>query len=98
MPRWASRTWCPIRCRPCATSRCSRSHDMSAVAPPPVDVERVLALKTVREPTSRGHFLASIREYGRDGAEFTLERLQQLMRIEEDFQALLLYDPMHFLR
>ena len=71
---------------------------MSTTAANPADVERVLALKTVREPTSRGHFLAAIREYGRDGVEFTLERLNHLMRIEEHFQALLLYDQIDFLR
>jgi hypothetical protein len=71
---------------------------MSALAPYPVDVERVLALKTVREPTSRGHFLAAIREFGRDASDFTLDRLQHLMRIEEHFQALLLYDQIDFLR
>ncbi|MGZ5077916.1 MAG: hypothetical protein ACXWHZ_00030 [Usitatibacter sp.] len=71
---------------------------MNAAVAYPVDVERVLALKTVREPTSRGHFLAAIREFGKDGADFTLERLQHLMRIEEHFQALLLYDQIDFLR
>ena len=62
------------------------------------DADRVLALKTVREATSRGLFLSSIRELGKDGAEFTLDRLQELMRIEEHFQALLLYDQIDFLR
>lgn len=64
----------------------------------PADVERVLAMKTVREATARGHFLAAVREYGRDGSDFTLERLDHLMRIEEHFQALLLYDQIDFLR
>ena len=71
---------------------------MNAAVAHQADVERVLGLKTVREPTSRGHFLAAIREFGKDGAEFTLERLQHLMRIEEHFQALLLYDQIDFLR
>ena len=62
------------------------------------DAERVLALKTVREATSRSLFLSSIRELGRDGSDFSLERLQELMRIEEHFQALLLYDQIDFLR
>ncbi len=62
------------------------------------DTQRVLALKTVREATSRGLFLSSIRDLGKDGADFTLERLHQLMRIEEHFQALLLYDQIDFLR
>ena len=41
---------------------------MAELARPP-DVERVLALKTVREATARGHFLAAVREYGRDGSD-----------------------------
>jgi hypothetical protein len=60
--------------------------------------ERVLQLKTVREAPSRAAFLAAIRELGKDGGEFSLERLQELMRIEEHFQALLLYDQIDFLR
>ncbi|HUP29981.1 MAG TPA: hypothetical protein VM122_07410 [Usitatibacter sp.] len=70
---------------------------MAALARP-ADVERVLALKTVREATARGHFLAAVREYGRDGSEFSLERLEHLMHVEEHFQALLLYDQIEFLR
>jgi hypothetical protein len=70
---------------------------MAALARP-ADVERVLALKTVRDATARGHFLAAVREYGRDGSEFSLERLEHLMRVEEHFQALLLYDQIEFLR
>ena len=62
------------------------------------DAERVLALKTVREAPSRSLFLSSIRELGKDGSDFTLERLHELMRIEEHFQALLLYDQIDFLR
>jgi hypothetical protein len=62
------------------------------------DAERVLGLKTVREATSRSLFLSSIRELGKDGSDFTLERLHELMRIEEHFQALLLYDQIDFLR
>ena len=62
------------------------------------DSERVLALNTVREATSRGAFLSSIRELGKDGADFSIERLQELMRIEEHFQTLLLYDQIDFLR
>ena len=63
-----------------------------------LDVERVLAAKTVRDATSRGLFLAAIRELGKDGGDFTLERLRDLMRVEEHFQALLLYDQIEFLR
>ncbi len=64
----------------------------------PVDVERVLEQKSVREATSRALFLAAIRELGREGGQFTLERLGHFMRIEEHFQALLLYDQLDFLR
>ena len=71
---------------------------MSTVLAYPADVEQVLALKTVRDPNARAQFLAGVREYGKDGAEFTLERLQYLMAIEEHFQNLLLYDQIDFLR
>src|SRR4051812_13013839 len=71
---------------------------MAAVLHLPADVERALAQKTVRDATARGHFLAAVREYGRDGAEYTVERLECLMRLGEHFQALLLYDQLEFLR
>ncbi len=63
-----------------------------------LDVERVLALKTVRDATARAQFLATIRDLGKDGGEFTLARLHELMKAEEHFQALLLYDQIDFLR
>jgi len=64
----------------------------------PVDIGRVLEQKTVRDATARALFLAAIRELGREGGHFTLERLEQFMRVEEHFQALLLYDQLDFLR
>ena len=64
----------------------------------PIDVERVLAANTVHEPGSRALFLSSMREFGKDGAEYSLERLQRLMAVEEHFQNLLLYDQLDFLR
>ena len=64
----------------------------------PVDVGRVLQQKSVRDATSRALFLAAIRELGREGGHFTLDRLEQFMRVEEHFQALLLYDQLDFLR
>ena len=70
---------------------------MATVASP-IDVERVLALKTVREQAGRALVLSTVRDLGRDGSEFTLERLQDLMAVEEHFQALLLYDQIEFLR
>lgn len=71
---------------------------MAATLSPATDVERVLGLKTVREAGARGHFLATVRELARDGAEFTIERLEHLIAVEEHFQALLLYDQLEFLR
>lgn len=71
---------------------------MTTVIAFPEDVEQALALKTVRDAAARAQFLASVRESGRDGADFTWERLQGLMAIEEHFHALLLYDQIDFLR
>jgi len=71
---------------------------MTTVLAYPPDVEQIVALKTVRDAGARAQFLAGVREYGRDGSEFTLERLQYLMAMEEQFQALLLYDQIDFLR
>ena len=70
---------------------------MAAVASS-IDVERVLALKTVREPAGRAQILSTVRDLGRDGADFSLDRLQDLIAVEEHFQALLLYDQIEFLR
>jgi hypothetical protein len=58
----------------------------------------VLAVGTVREASERAALLTAVRELGRDGGEFTLERLQALMRVEDHFQALLLYGQLDFLR
>ncbi len=64
----------------------------------PVDIERLLQAKTVRDPGVRALFLAAVREAGRDGEAFTIERLRRLTAIEEHFQTLLLYDQLEFLR
>jgi hypothetical protein len=69
--------------------------DHGAIA---TDVERVLALASVREAPERAAFLAAIRELGRDGGDFSLARLQQLIRVEDHFQALLAYGQVDFLR
>ena len=69
---------------------------MSAL--PATDVDRVLQLKSVRDPNARTLFLATVRELGKEGVVFTLPRLQSLMKVEEHFQALLLYDQIDFLR
>ena len=62
------------------------------------DVERVLALKSVRDAGAIASFHAAIRDAGRDEAEFTHERLRELLALAEHFQALLLYDQVEFLR
>ena len=71
---------------------------MSTVAPAATDLAQVLELKTVRDPTARAQFLAAVRDFGRDGDEFTMERLESLIQVEAHFQALLLYDQIEFLR
>lgn len=71
---------------------------MSTVLAPPSDVERVLQLKTVREPGSRAQFLAAIRELGRDGGDFGMARLQRLISVDEHFHGVLAYDQVEFLR
>ncbi|QJR14493.1 hypothetical protein [Usitatibacter palustris] len=63
----------------------------------PLDVDRVLQQKTVRDAPSRALFLAAMREFGKEGGDFTLERLRQFMQVEEHFQALLNYDQLEFL-
>ena len=63
-----------------------------------LEIDRLLEQKTVRDAGARAAFLAAIRELGKDGADFTLDRLQELMRVEEHFQTLLLYDQIEFLR
>lgn len=64
----------------------------------PVDIDRVLAVKTVREAGGRALFLAAVRGLGRDEPPYDIERLRRLIRVEEHFQALLLYDQLEFLR
>lgn len=64
----------------------------------PVDLDRLLESKTVRDPGVRALFLAAVREAGRDGEAFTVERLRRLTAIEEHFQTLLVYDQLDFLR
>jgi len=61
-------------------------------------VERVLAFRSLREPQALAATLEAVRLAGRDEAEFTPERLQELVALAEHFQALLLYDQVDFLR
>ncbi|HSW82324.1 MAG TPA: hypothetical protein VLH12_02545 [Usitatibacter sp.] len=65
---------------------------------PASELDRALEAKTVRDPAARAVLLATVRELGKDGGEFTIARLQGLLRVEEHFQALLLYDQIDFLR
>jgi hypothetical protein len=62
------------------------------------DIDRALALATVREAGARAHLRSAIQELGREGAGYTQERLEQLVGIEDHFQALLLYGQLEFLR
>ncbi len=64
----------------------------------PVDVDRVLAVKTLRDAGSRALFVAAVRELGQDAPPFSAERLERLMRVEEHFDSLLVYDQLEFLR
>jgi hypothetical protein len=64
----------------------------------PPEVERVLGIKGTRERDALPQLLAAIRSAGRDDAEFTIERLHELVALVEHFQALLLYDQVDFLR
>ncbi len=71
---------------------------MSAVLAQPAEVDRVLQLTTVREPAARALILNAVRDLGRDGAEFGLLRLQQLIAVDQRFNALLQRDQAEFLR
>ena len=61
-------------------------------------LEHVLGQKTVRDAAALSVFLEAVREQGRDSDGFTRDRLERLMRVEEHFQAVLLYDQLDFLR
>lgn len=71
---------------------------MSTVVAFAPEVERVLALKGVRGTVELALFQEAVRSAGRDDAEFTPERLRELIALEEHFHALLLYDQVDFLR
>lgn len=71
-------------------------HDPGAAYP--VDLERVIEAKSVRDPAARALILAAVREFGKDVAPYSRDRLDRLMRVEEHFHALLLYDQLDFLR
>jgi len=62
------------------------------------DIDRVLRLTTVREPSARVAFLAAVRELGRDDGAFDVPRLHALVAVEDHFQSLLLYGQIDFLR
>ena len=71
---------------------------MATVVVFPPEVERVLALKTVRTPEALAQFHSAVQAAGRDDVEFTAERLRELLALCEHFQALLLDDQVDFLR
>lgn len=71
-------------------------HDPSPAYP--VDLDRVLAAKSVRDADSRALFLSAVRELGKDASPYGAGRLEALMQVEEHFQALLLYDQLDYLR
>lgn len=71
---------------------------MSTVLAFSPEIERILAVKGTREPDALHRLHAAIRNAGRDEAEFTIERLHELVALVEHFQALLLYDQVDFLR
>jgi hypothetical protein len=64
----------------------------------PPDVDAALAVATVRDAAARAQVRSAIRELGREGEGYTQERLERLMRLEDHFQALLLYGQLEFLR
>lgn len=70
---------------------------MAAALAPGIEMEALLALRTLRTADARAQLLAAVRELGRDGAPFTLERLQQLLRVEAHFESLLERDARPFL-
>jgi hypothetical protein len=65
---------------------------------PPGTVEDVLARKSLGDAHARAALLLAVREHGRDDQAFTAQRLEALMRVEEHFQSLLLFDQIGFLR
>lgn len=71
---------------------------MSTVVVYPPEVERVLALKTVRAPEALAQFHSAVHAAGSEDAPFSIERLRELLALGEHFQALLLYDQVDFLR
>jgi hypothetical protein len=71
---------------------------VSSILAFPPEVESVLALKSTRQADALPRLLAAIRNAGREEAEFTIERLRELVALVEHFQALLLYDQVDFLR
>ncbi len=61
-------------------------------------LDQALELKSLREATPRARLLEAVRECAREGEPLTAERLAALVRLEEHFQTVLLYDQIEFLR
>ena len=64
----------------------------------PAEIERVLAIGTVRGAPERSALLTAVRDLGRADVEFGVDRLEGLIRVVDHFQALLLYGQLEFLR
>ena len=72
-------------------------HDTSPAYP--VDLDRVLAAKSVRDAgIARARARRRAANSARTLRRTPRDRLERLMRVEEHFQALLLYDQLEFLR
>jgi len=70
---------------------------MASVAAASAEAERALQVKSVREPGPRAHFLAAMRELGREGGDYSMQRLQRLIAVDDHFHTLLARDQAEFL-
>ena len=62
------------------------------------DARGALSIATVREASARSAFLQALRELGREGPGYTLERLLDLVAVVDHFESLLRYGQLEFLR
>src|SRR6185503_15888235 len=80
------------RCGNPKTSRWPEVSEATPAAPETApDLDAAFAVTTVRDGAARAQLRAAIRELGREGGGYTAERLARLIRLEDHFQALLLY-------
>jgi hypothetical protein len=61
------------------------------------EADRALHVTSVREPGPRSHFLAALRELGREGGDYSMSRLQRLIAVDGHFHTLLARDQAEFL-